>query len=153
MAAIKQISVSRKKLRDQNLKNHFPKEISHIWLQVEEHEYIYIFEIMPIYANQRENGAADIFFTKRCVTDSQAITKKSRKYLRVLTGDGKNVTKSWVQVDPLCTYVLNILTSRSANYNILPLNCDHTLPIAVRVMSTMSYVITCFPQLSSIKYS
>ena len=48
---------------------------------------------MPIYANQRENGAADIkfFFTKRCVTDSQAITKKERKKsLRVLTGDAKN---------------------------------------------------------------
>ena len=48
---------------------------------------------MPIYANQRENGAADInfFFTKRCVTDNQAITKKELKiFLRVLTENVKN---------------------------------------------------------------
>ena len=73
--------------------------------KVEEHEYIYIFEkkienkysvykwrskqvlwhctIMLIYANYRENGAADmkLFFTKRCVTDILTITKKREKNL------------------------------------------------------------------------
>ena len=46
MAANERIFVSQEKSRDQNLKNHFPKELfNKIWLKDEEHEYINIFEI------------------------------------------------------------------------------------------------------------
>ena len=46
MAAKKQIFVSQKKSRDQNFENHFPQGIfQKIWLKVEKHEHIYIFEI------------------------------------------------------------------------------------------------------------
>ena len=47
MAAKKQISILRKKELDQNLKKiKFPKEFfNKIWLKVEEHKYINIFEI------------------------------------------------------------------------------------------------------------
>ena len=62
---------------------------------------------MHIYANKRENRAADIifFFTERCVpvTDSLAITKKERKkILRVLTGGEKNEIMG-LSVPLLCT--------------------------------------------------
>ena len=65
MMAKKQIFVSRKKSRDQNLKNYFPKGIfNEIWLKVEEHEYIYIFEIkfekIILFKNGSQNKFWDI---------------------------------------------------------------------------------------------
>ena len=50
------------------------------------------------------------FFTKRCVTNSWAITKKERKKsLRVLAADAKNKIMG-PSGPPLCTKVLRILT-------------------------------------------
>ena len=46
MAAKERIFVSQKQSRDQNLKNHFPKDIfNEIWLKVEEHECMHSLEI------------------------------------------------------------------------------------------------------------
>ena len=80
------------------LKNTFPMEFfDKIWLKVEEHEWIYIFEIkfeekysvskygrpkqilwycaiMLMYANERKNGAANIiFFHQKCVSNIYSI--------------------------------------------------------------------------------
>ena len=54
---------------------------------------------MLIYANKRENGTADIknFFTKRCVTDIQALQKKGRQIFTRLNRrrEKQNVGSSW----------------------------------------------------------
>ena len=67
----KRIFVSRKShvTKIWKKKTHCPKEFFRNLLKVEEHKYIYIFEIeFEIF--RLKMAAKTIFFTKRCVTDS-----------------------------------------------------------------------------------
>ena len=62
MAAKKRIFVTQKRSRDQILKNHFSKEfVNKIWLKVEEHEYIIIFDIKFGKKNNLKNGGQNKF--------------------------------------------------------------------------------------------
>ena len=86
MAANILISISRKRSRDQNLKNHFPKrnfqwnltQSKRTWTDL--HYWNIFFQIIPFQnggqnSNAKlcllpENGAAHLnFFTKRCISD------------------------------------------------------------------------------------
>ena len=102
MAAKKRISFPKNSHVTILWKTTFPMEfLNELWLKVGEHEYIYIFEIkfekrklvwlyceiMLIYANLRENGQPIwFFFTKRCVSDNKAITKKREENLYPFEG-------------------------------------------------------------------